>query len=173
MDELTYRTRHHVKRLILPLFIAATVTSCGTLKQDSSAVVYALGSREGFASPLAGNLTPACPALSFIGDNYSTSGRHLISLRRVAQQTKQDKSRLLLAGYTSPNLPQDYARSLSERRAQDVRQHLIEMGVDAGSIHTLGLGNDFSPSGPSSDVVVIYHASTPPTTSPTESSSSD
>lgn len=143
-------------RLILFFSIAAFATSCASLKKDDSAVVYALGSREGFSSPLSGTLTPACPALSFVGENHSISGRHLISLRKVAQQAIQDKTRLLLAGYTSPKIPEDYARSISERRAQDVRQHLIEMGIDAGSIHTLGLGNDFSPSGPSSDVVVIY-----------------
>lgn len=158
MDELILRTRHHVKHLELYFIVALTATSCGTLKQDNGAVVYALGSREGFTSPIAENLTPACPALSFIGDSHTISGRHLISLRKVADQSKQDKTRLLIAGYTSPKLPQDYARSISERRAQDVRQQLIEMGVEAGSIQTLGLGNDFSPSGPSSDVVVIYHA---------------
>lgn len=153
------RTRHHVTRLILLPLLACGLTSCGSLqylKQDPSAVVYALGSREGFVSPLSGDLTPACPALSFTGDHHTISGRHLMSLQRVADQAKKETSRLLIAGYTSPHLPQDYARSLSERRAQDVRQHLIEMGLEAGSIHTLGLGNDFSPKGPSSDVVVIY-----------------
>jgi hypothetical protein len=173
MDELICHTRHHVKRLFFYLIIAAATSSCGTLKQDNAAVVYALGSRDGFTSPLAGNLTPACPALSFVGDHHTISGRHLISLRKVADQSKQDKTRLLIAGYTSPKLPQDYARSLSERRAQDVRQHLIEMGVEAGSIHTLGLGNDFSPSGPSSDVVVIYHATPRSTSGTAESPSSN
>lgn len=148
-------------RLLLQFLIAVIVVSCSSLQRGDSAVVYALGSREGFSSPLAGALTPACPALSFIGDNHTISGRHLISLRKVAHLAKQNKSRLLLAGYTSPKIPEDYARALSERRAQDVRQHLIEMGVEAGSIHTLGLGNDFSPIGPSSDVVVIYHATSP------------
>lgn len=139
--------------------------------QDESTVVYALGTREGFDSPVAASLTPICPALSFIGDNYTVSGRHLVSIRKVAEKAKQSKIRLLIAAYTSPGLPEDHARSLSERRAQDVRQQLIEMGVDAGSIHTLGLGNDFSPSGPSSDVVVIYQAS-PSTISPVSDSNS-
>ena len=127
MDELICHTRHHVKRLFFSLIIAATATSCGTLKQDNAAVVYALGSRDGFTSPLAGNLTPACPALSFVGDRHTISGRHLISLRKVADQSKQDKTRLLIAGYTSPKLPQDYARSLSERRAQDAQGNWITL----------------------------------------------
>jgi hypothetical protein len=37
-----------------------------------------------------------------------------------------------------------------------VRQRLIELGLDAAKIQTVGFGNDFSPSGPSSGVVVIY-----------------
>ena len=131
------------------------------LKKDQTAVVYALGERDGFASPIASDLTPVCPALTFTGASHSTLGRHHLRLNQVAEVAKKEKHRLLIAGYTSPSLPQDYARALSERRAQDVRQRLIEMGVDAGSLHTLGLGNDFSPSGPSSDVVVIYHTTAP------------
>ena len=37
-----------------------------------------------------------------------------------------------------------------------VRQRLIELGLEAAGVQTVGFGNDFSPSGPSSDVVVIY-----------------
>lgn len=144
------------------LLAASTLVSCGSLERltsGQSAVVYALGARDGFPSPLSKTLTPVCPALTFPGDSHTTSGRHHISLSRVAGEAKKDQLRLLVAGYTSPGLPQDYARSLSERRAQAVRQRLIEMGVEPATVHTLGLGNDFSPTGPSSDVVVIYRAS--------------
>lgn len=149
-----------VTRFLPSLLLALGLTSCGSLPiltQEKTAVVYALGDRGGFPSPIASGLTPACPALTFTGDSHVTSGRHHLRLQQVAENAKRDKQRLLIAGYTSPSLPPDYARALSERRAQDVRQRLIERGVDAGSMHTLGLGNDFSPTGPSSDVVVIYH----------------
>jgi len=157
-----------VTRLLPSLLFPLCLTSCSSLPllmKEQAAVVYALGDRDGFPSPLTRDLTPACPALSFTGDSHATLGRHHLRLIQVAEAAKKDKQRLLIAGYTSPTLPQDYARALSERRAQDVRQRLIEMGVEAGALHTVGLGNDFAPSGPSSDVVVIYHT-TPPEAAP-------
>lgn len=123
----------------------------------SEAVVYALGPREGFTSPLNGSLKPACPALVFENANFQLTSAHQQALNSLAQEmTKNKKARLLVAGYTAPNLPSDHARSLSERRSLAVRQRLIELGLEAASLQTVGFGNDFSPSGPSSDVVVIY-----------------
>jgi hypothetical protein len=37
-----------------------------------------------------------------------------------------------------------------------VRQRLIELGLEASHLQTVGFGNDCAPSAPSSDVVVIY-----------------
>ncbi len=124
---------------------------------SSEAVVYALGPRDGYNSPLNASLTPACPALAFDRDSYALNESHQRSVREVFTPLKDDKkARLLIAGYAPPSLPQDHARSLSERRAQAVRQRLIELGMDAANVQTVGFGNDFSPMGPSSDVVVIY-----------------
>jgi outer membrane protein OmpA-like peptidoglycan-associated protein len=87
----------------------------------------------------------------------SLNDTHESAVRRVISDLGSDKkARLLIAGYAPPDLPQDHARALSERRAQAVRQRLIELGLDAAKIQTVGFGNDFSPSGPSSGVVVIY-----------------
>ncbi|WP_300932784.1 OmpA family protein [Prosthecobacter sp.] len=123
----------------------------------SEAVVYALGPRDGFTSPLNGSLKPACPALVFENADFQLTSAHQQALNSLAQEmNKNKKARLLVAGYTAPNLPPDHARSLSERRALAVRQRLIELGLDAANVQTVGFGNDFSPSGPSSDVVVIY-----------------
>lgn len=129
------------------------------LLPESTAVVYALGSRENFPSPLGRQLTPACPALAFSGDDFATGGRHRLSLQKFSETAKDTSDRYLIVGYTSPGLPEDHARALSERRAQAVRQSLIEMGLEAARLQTVGLGNDFAPSGPSSDVVVIYQTS--------------
>jgi outer membrane protein OmpA-like peptidoglycan-associated protein len=63
------------------------------------------------------------------------------------------KHRYLIAGYSQPELPEDYARSLSERRAQAVRQTLIECGVDASHLQTVGFGHD---NAPTANIVVIY-----------------
>ena len=152
----------HIQSLApLLSLLLASCASVPLLQTDESAVVYALGSREGFASPLSAPLTPACPSLSFPADSHEITGQHRLKLQRIAEGAKQTPVRLLIVGHTSPKLPEDYARSLSERRAQGVRQHLIELGMEASAIHTLGLGNDFAPSAPASDVVIIYQAAAP------------
>lgn len=124
---------------------------------SDEAVVYALGPRDGYTSPLNGSLKPACPALEFDDESFKTTEAHERAIRTVAREMQENKkATLLLAGYAPPNLPQDHARSLSERRALAVRQRLIELGIEAANLQTVGYGNDFSPSGPSSAVVVIY-----------------
>ncbi len=140
------------------------LTSCSSMKMpaflrnpSSEAVVYALGPRDGFTSPLNGSLKPACPALVFENADFQLTSAHQQAVNSLAQEMIQNKkARLLVAGYTAPNLPPDHARSLSERRALAVRQRLIELGLEAANVQTVGFGNDFSPTGPSSDVVVIY-----------------
>lgn len=123
----------------------------------SEAVVYALGPREGYTSPLNASLTTACPALVFGGDGFELSGAHEQAVKSVHESIKNNKkARLLIAGYAPPSLPHDHARALSERRAQAVRQRFIELGMEPVGLQTVGFGNDFSPTGPSSDVVVIY-----------------
>ncbi|WP_395734961.1 OmpA family protein [Prosthecobacter sp.] len=147
------------------LFLSCLIlASCSSIPMPSflhspasEAVVYALGPREGFTSPLNGSLKPACPALVFESANFQLTSAHQQSLNSLVQEMGRNKKTLLLvAGYTAPNLPADHARSLSERRSLAVRQRLIELGLEAASLQTVGFGNDFSPSGPSSDVVVIY-----------------
>ncbi len=144
---------------VLLLGAALLIPGCANLPllPESSAVVYALGSRDGFPTPLDGQLQPACPALAFSGDAYTTSGRHHLPLQQFVTEAKTTTENYLVVGYTSPTLPEDHARALSERRAQGVRQTLIDLGIEAARLQTVGLGNDFAPSGPSSDVVVIYH----------------
>lgn len=146
---------------LLPLVACVLLVSCGNVPFISGAkdeaVIYALGSRDGYKSPLSANLKPACPALLFDNEGYALTTKHQISLRGLfAAMPQGGKERFLIAGYAPPTLPQDHARALSERRAQAVRQHLIELGLEPANLQTVGFGNDFSPSGPSSDVVVIY-----------------
>lgn len=147
--------------------ICLLLTSCGGIplpalpsffkNPANEAVVYALGPRDAFTSPLSASLKPACPALEFANDTLQLTTAHEQAVRMVMEEfKKQPKSRLLIAGYSPPHLPQDHARSLSDRRALAVRQRLIELGLEAASVQTVGFGNDFAPSGPSSAVVVIY-----------------
>jgi hypothetical protein len=147
-----------------PFVLCLSLASCSGIQMPSllknpadEAVVYALGPREGYTSPLNAGLKPACPALVFNGDDFGLTAAHERALHSIAQELDSNKkARLLIAGYTPPNLPQDHARALSDRRALAVRQRLIELGLEAANVQTVGFGNDFSPSGPSSDVVVIY-----------------
>lgn len=152
-------------RLGVALVASLLLASCGSIpipavlgKSAPETVVYALGPRESYTSPLTASLKPACPALVFDDGGFLLTTSHQDALRSLARETleKNKKARLLVAGYTPPNLPADHARSLSERRALAVRQHLIGLGFEAANLQTVGFGNDFSPSGPSSDVVVIY-----------------
>lgn len=140
------------------LLASCSGSSLSFLKNPASeAVVYALGPRDGYTSPLNGGLATACPALVFSGDGFELSSSHEHAVKSVHDAIKDDKkARLLIAGYAPPNLPHDHARALSERRAQAVRQRFIELGMEPVGLQTVGFGNDFSPTGPSSGVVVIY-----------------
>ena len=140
--------------------IAWTLCSCTSAPWQASPesqVVYALGNRAEFESPLGGNLKPACPALEFPKGSLGATPQHDRELQRLAGQSTGDKkSRFVIAAYCRPGLPPEYARVLSEKRAHSVRQRLIELGADPEDIQTAGFGNDFALNGPASDVVVIY-----------------
>lgn len=124
------------------------------MSQAQPTMVYALGERDGFRSPLGeSNQRPACPALEFSSGAYMPSGAHRKILEGLAASWLAKKHRYLIAGYSQPELPEDYARSLSERRAQAVRQTLIECGVDASHLQTVGFGHD---NAPTANIVVIY-----------------
>lgn len=119
-------------------------------------VIYALPPRSG-SSPLNTSLKPVCPALVFDQDAIRLDSAHEQVIRRIATEcSATPKSRLLIVGYTRPDLPPSHARALSDRRALAIRQRLIELGMEAANVQTVGFGNDFAPTAPSSDVVVIY-----------------
>jgi len=141
----------------LALSACSVMPSMPFSKKDDASVVYALGSRDGFSSPLNGSLRLACPAFEFKGSQISLSSAHAQQLERLAEEWKKDtKTRYLIAGYTPPDLPEDHARALSERRTLGLRQRLIELGVEGANIQTLGLGNDFSQTSPASHVALVY-----------------
>jgi hypothetical protein len=124
---------------------------------DDASVVYALGSREGFSSPLNGSLRLACPAFEFEGSQIALSEEHERRLVKLAEEWKKNESiRYLIVGYTPPDLPEDHARTLSERRTLGLRQRLIELGVESARIQTLGLGNDFYQTSPATHLALIY-----------------
>lgn len=156
------RATTHALRL-LTLLGSLLLTACDALPRlpfqsgGDATVVYALGSRQGFTSPLNASLRPAIPALEFTGSRIALTSEHQQAISQLAAAWEKDhKIRYLIAGYAPPGLPEDQARSLSDRRALGVRQHLIELGVEASHVQALGLGNDFASTRPASHVVVIY-----------------
>jgi len=149
-----------MRLFLLAVGVMTGLCSCTSVpspfQEREADIVFALGAREGFKSPMGNSLKPACPALEFLGTSFALTGAHRKVLTELAAEWKQEKPRYLIAGYTPPNFPEDYARSLSERRAQAVRQAMIEKGVEAVNLQTVGFGHDSAPSGPTTGVVVIY-----------------
>ncbi|MBE7498656.1 MAG: hypothetical protein HS117_27265 [Verrucomicrobiaceae bacterium] len=124
---------------------------------DDAAVVYALGGRQGFTSPLNASLKPVVPALQFNDSRITLNSQQERVLLGLASDWEKDRQiRYLVAAYAPPGIPEDHARSLSERRALGVRQRLIELGVEGTSVHAIGFGNDFATTSPTSHVVNIY-----------------
>ena len=166
----------HLLHFALTLCALLTQTQCSSvpfLSAPEPEVVYALGSTQGYPSPTDPKLKPVIPSLNFPGDSYNVSGRHRVALQNFAQRAIESKQQYLIVGYASPDLPKDQARSLSERRAQGVRQQLILLGVEPANLLTCGVGSDFAPTGPTTGVVVIYadapspaEAATAPTDAP-------
>lgn len=142
--------------------IALALCSCAAAPWPASPrnqVVYALDSHAGFVSPLGTQMKPACPALEFSKGSLAAGPQHDRMLQKLAKESTGDKRpRFVIAAYCRPNLPPEYARVLSEKRAHSVRQRLIELGVEPADIQTAGFGNDFVLNGPASDVVVIYNS---------------
>lgn len=149
-----------MKLLLSSLGLSLALCSCSEfpplLKKSEADIVFALGPREGFSSPMTTALKPATSALEFQGNSFFLNGAHKKVLKELAASWPAEKPRYLIAGYAPPELTEDYARSLSERRAQAVRQYLIENGIEAANLQTVGFGHDSSPSGPTTAVVVIY-----------------
>jgi len=142
---------------VAPLFFLSNCSHFSGLNSEPVAeVVYALGSRDGFTSPLTRALKPACSALEFTGTSFVLKGVHRRQLAPLAADPAKTQKRYLIAGYAPHGLPEDFSRALSERRAQAARQYLIESGVEAVRLQTVGFGFDSAPNAPGANVVVVY-----------------
>lgn len=147
-------------RPALIALLAGSLAGCTTPLPPGgeTTVLHALGPREGFTSPLVQPLRPACSALVFSGTRYDLTAGHQRLLRDHVATLPKDNSdaRLLIVGQTPVDLPGSHARSLSERRAQAVRRFLIDLGLPAEQLQTLGLGHDAAPAGHTGNSVVLY-----------------
>lgn len=143
--------------LISAVFMPVLMSSCSVLHlgQEDSQVIYALPSRQPGTSPLGRNMTPLAGPFTFSRERFILTEAQAATLVKSVPQWTKDKTKLMVVGFAQRGLPPDYARVLSHRRAESVRQILIEHGLDAGNIHSLGYGNDV-PSAGSDDTVVVY-----------------
>lgn len=82
-------------------------------------------------------------------DSYVVSPEETSKVQSVAQSLKGSSSKVIIAGFTDERGTQEYNRGLGERRAQAVRQSLIDSGVNADLIQTVSFGSEM-PADPAS-----------------------
>ena len=73
-------------------------------------------------------------------DGYTVEGAERAKLEQVAQYMKANSSTIILAGFTDERGTPEYNRGLGERRAQAVRDYLIQQGADAAKLQTVSFG---------------------------------
>lgn len=140
----------------LPLHLALVVTlglslsACNNKKGDLYAGVdgdYVTGTPLGdrveganfFGSSVnRGKFAP----IQFAYDSYEVSSDELPKIQQVAADMKAAPGNLIIAGFTDDRGTDEYNRGLGERRAQSVRQALINDGVPAGKIQTVSFGKE-------------------------------
>ena len=150
--------------LLVAAALGLSVSSCSLLPHgsaDAAKVIYALPARQPGSSPLGQSMTPIGKPFSFSRDRFVLTEEQTAILAKAAPLWVKDKVKLLVVGFAKRELPPAYARVLAHRRAEALRQVLIEHGLDAGNIHSTGYGNDI-PSMGAEDSVVIYQI-VPPT----------
>ena len=82
------------------------------------------------------------PPVSFSYDSYIVEPAETSKVQQVATAMKDSSKRLIIAGFTDERGTQEYNRGLGERRAQAVRQALIDAGVNTDSIQTVSFGSE-------------------------------
>jgi peptidoglycan-associated lipoprotein len=73
-------------------------------------------------------------------DSYTVSAGEQGKVAQVASSLKGSGDSVILAGFTDERGTAEYNRGLGERRAQAVRQALIERGLSAARIQTVSFG---------------------------------
>ena len=150
-----------MKFVLLSLLVPLLLCQCSLLPgAGGESVIYALAPQEALPSPLEQPLTSAAPPVVFARDRYDLSSRQQEALKPLAAQWQQDSTPLLILGFAKRGLPTDYARSLSQRRAEAVREALINEGLDAALLHSAGYGHD-QPKLSSGDEVRIFSMPAP------------
>jgi len=80
--------------------------------------------------------------LYFSFDSYSVEPGESSKIQQVSSALSSGSDRLIIAGFTDERGTQEYNRGLGERRAQAVRQALIDAGISADRIQTVSFGSE-------------------------------
>lgn len=159
MDALMNARLQLMFRVSLALVAMLALCQCSLLDRvvNSSAVIYALPPQEKMPSVLSNpeKLTPAGPVISFPPNRFLLTARQRAQLQTLGEQWRESPPQVIIAGFARRGTPSGYARSLSQRRAESVRQVFIEQGIDAAHLHSTGFGHD-QPGVSSEDAVKIY-----------------
>lgn len=151
-----------MKRLFTTLCIASIVllSACAKKGSDQFAGVdgdyvtgIPLGERfEGGANFFNDSVAKGQFAPVYFGfDSFSVSSAELSKVQQVATALRDNaSSRLIVAGFTDERGTQEYNRGLGERRAQSVRQALVEAGIAPDRIQTVSFGSEM-PADPASN----------------------
>jgi len=73
-------------------------------------------------------------------DSYTISSGERGKISEVAEFMKSASNTLIIAGFTDERGTPEYNRGLGERRAQAVREALIQAGADGSKIQTVSFG---------------------------------
>lgn len=79
-------------------------------------------------------------AVHFGYDSVEVVAEDRGTLDQVASFMSSSSKTVIIAGFTDERGTAEYNRGLGERRAQAVRQYLIDAGADAGKIQTVSFG---------------------------------
>lgn len=151
-----------MKRLITTLCLATLVLLSACAKKGANQFAgvdgdyvtgVPLGERfEGGASFFSDSVVKGqFPPVYFGFDSFSVSSAEMPKIQQVATALRDNSSsRLILAGFTDERGTQEYNRGLGERRAQAVRQALVEAGVASDRLQTVSFGSEM-PADPASN----------------------
>lgn len=106
---------------------------------EEEAIEYTVSSDIDISSPI----IISEKQVGFVGDSdeYIDSESAMDTIKPIAEYLKKNKDiEILLIGTTAGDSDNSYTRSLSEDRANAVRNTLLSLGVEDGRIKTMGMG---------------------------------
>ncbi|MEO6848260.1 MAG: OmpA family protein [Chthoniobacterales bacterium] len=130
--------------------LAFTLSSCANKKKNQYAGVdgdYVNGTpladrKEGSAFFSDNVVKGQYPPVYFGFDSYSVGDSEKGKIDDVAAAIKDSQKTIIVAGFTDERGTDEYNRGLGEKRAEAVRQALIDKGVSAGRIQTVSFGKE-------------------------------